>query len=57
MSTLSPRRTYTQRDCQELSSHLMHLKDLPIQCKKFPTVTSDLKRRDTDATHGSELLS
>lgn len=57
MSSMAPRRMYTQEDCMELSSHLMHLKDLPVQCKKFPNVANDLKRRDTDMTHGSEVLS
>jgi hypothetical protein len=56
MSTLSPRRM-SQKDCMELSSHLMHLKDLPMQCQQFPSVTSDLRRRDSDTTHGSEVLS
>mmetsp|Transcript_11387 Transcript_11387/g.14998 ORF Transcript_11387/g.14998 Transcript_11387/m.14998 type:complete len:88 (+) Transcript_11387:112-375(+) len=48
---------YTQVQCASLAKHLEHLKQLPTQCTQYKEITSDLKRRDSDTTHGSEFLS
>lgn len=36
--------------CKELSSHLVHLRNLPVQCQKYNDVVDDLKKRDVDDT-------
>lgn len=51
------RPIYTQSTCQEAAMHLSHLKQLPPSCLKYQEVAADLRRRDTDTTHGSEILS
>jgi hypothetical protein len=47
---------YDHAKCQELASHLGHLKSLPAPCLKYKDVTTDLKRRDTDTTHPTQFL-
>lgn len=48
---------YNHDFCKELASHMIHLKSLPTECIKFTDVSSDLKRRDTDTTHPTQILS
>lgn len=55
MSPRSPR--YTRDSCKELSSHLIHLSSLPTECRKYGEITADLKRRDSDTTHPTQILS
>ncbi|KAL7566245.1 hypothetical protein ACA910_011308 [Epithemia clementina (nom. ined.)] len=50
-------RNYTRIECASIASHLVHLKQLPMQCMKYKDVANDLRRRDSDTTHGSEVLS
>lgn len=50
-------REFTRQECASIASHLIHYKQLPMQCVKFNDVATDLKRRDSDTTHGSEFLS
>ena len=52
-----PEINYTHDYCQSLASHLQHLKNLPKECQKFEDVRNDLKRRDSDTTHPSSILS
>jgi hypothetical protein len=47
---------YDHAKCQELASHLGHLKSLPTPCLKYTDVANDLKRRDTDTTHPTQFL-
>ncbi|KAL7557332.1 hypothetical protein ACA910_003241 [Epithemia clementina (nom. ined.)] len=51
------KRYYTHKDCETMASHLLHVNQLPTQCLKFQDVTANLKRRDSDTTHGSSVLS
>lgn len=53
----TPLREYDHAYCQELASHLSHMKSLPEQCKQYPDVKADLQRRDTDTTHPTQILS
>ena len=43
--------------CKELSSHLVHLRNLPVQCKKYRDVVDDLKKRDVDDTANTADMS
>ena len=43
--------------CKELSSHLVHLRNLPVQCKKYKDVVDDLKKRDMDDTANAADMS
>jgi hypothetical protein len=43
--------------CSEMARHMMHLSSLPAECMKYKDITSDLKRRDTDTTHPTQVLS
>lgn len=43
--------------CKELSSHLVHLRNLPVQCKKYNDVVNDLKKRDVDDTANTADMS
>lgn len=36
---------------------MMHYKSLPMECKKFGDIAADLKRRDSDTTDPTSLLS
>jgi len=56
-NTLDSHVKYDREHCAQLASHLTHLKYLPKECRKFQDITMDLKRRDSDTTHGSEVLS
>jgi hypothetical protein len=47
-------RTY----CEQIASHMMHVKDLPMECQtKYIDIVNELKRRDTDTTHPTQFLS
>ena len=52
-----PKHTYTHDDCAELAKHMQHLKSLPAECMKYQDVKTDLKRRDTDTTDPTQILS
>jgi len=49
--------THTHDTCKELASHLIHFKSLPMECRKFTDVVVDLKRRDSDSTDPTQVLS
>lgn len=40
----------------ELARHLMHESALPVQCQKYSDVVVDLRRRDSDTTHPTQVL-
>ena len=42
--------------CKELAKHMVHFSSLPNECKAYQDVASDLKRRETDTTHPSQIL-
>jgi len=48
---------YSHKMCQEMASHMVHVKNLPEGCKKYKDVMSDLQRRDSDTTHPTQFLS
>ena len=50
-------KKYSRQECESIASHLMHLNQLPVQCMKYKEVALDLKRRDSDTTHGTAILS
>ena len=55
---MSPRRNdYSRQECANIAKHLSHYKHLPMECSQFRDVALDLKRRDSDTTHGSAFLS
>ena len=43
--------------CQEFSKHVLHPHMLPKECQKFRDVVSNLKRRETDTTPSTSILS
>jgi hypothetical protein len=51
-----PKATYNRDTCAKLAPHLMHFKDMPPECHQFPDIAYDLKRRDSDTTHPSSVL-
>ena len=51
------KKKFSHDFCSELAQHLIHLKNLPVQCKKYTDVVTDLKKRDVDDTHGTADLS
>ena len=53
----SSHRQYDYVYCSELAQHLASSKSLPSECMKFKDLYSDLKRRDTDTTHPTQILS
>jgi hypothetical protein len=53
---LSPRK-YDHESCQELASHLINAKGLPAQCLQYTDVVTMIRRRETDRTDGTEILS
>jgi hypothetical protein len=54
---LQPKKTYTKTECEALSSHLIHLKSLPQQCMQYTDIATELRRRDSDTTHPTQILS
>ena len=48
---------YTHDYCQELAKHMVHLKSLPAECKKYKDVAGVLKRRETDDVDATQILS
>ena len=50
-------KPYDHDTCMNLSQHLMHFKDMPMECRQYADVAADLKRRDSDTTHPSSVLS
>jgi len=52
----SPRK-YDHDSCQELAAHLINAKGLPAQCKQYTDVVTTIRRRETDRTDGTEILS
>jgi hypothetical protein len=57
IGTSSAARVYDHSTCQELARHMIHFGSLPDNCKEYPDVVADLKRRDTDNTHPTQVLS
>lgn len=43
--------------CQDLASHMVHLKSLPEGCRAYADISADLQRRDSDTTHPTQFLS
>lgn len=56
MSTTPPRK-YDYLSCAELASHLTKTKQVPPECNKFTDIMSSIRRRETDSTNGTEILS
>ena len=54
---LSPRRKYDYLVCREMASHVSNTKQLPIECAKYLDIVSMVQRRETDRSHGSDVLS
>ena len=48
---------FTHDFCAELSDHLVHLKNLPVQCNKYTDVVDKMKKKDKDTTPGTADLS
>jgi hypothetical protein len=55
--SLKSRGKYDYLTCQELAAHLVNAKQLPPQCSQYRDVVTNLRRRETDTTHGTEVLS
>jgi hypothetical protein len=54
---MDSRKVVDRSYCEELASHLVHAKDLPVECQqKYTDVYNELKRRDTDTTHPTQFL-
>mmetsp|Transcript_23498 Transcript_23498/g.65369 ORF Transcript_23498/g.65369 Transcript_23498/m.65369 type:complete len:91 (+) Transcript_23498:75-347(+) len=51
------KKAYSRQECATLATHLERFSQLPSQCVKFKEIASDLRRRDSDTTHGSQVLS
>ena len=43
--------------CAEMAQHLMHVKDLPVECGIYRDIVQDVQRRDMDMTHPTQFLS
>jgi hypothetical protein len=50
------RVTYDHSTCQQLASRLSHYRSLPAECKSYPDVVTELKRRDSDNTHPTQYF-
>mmetsp|Transcript_18925 Transcript_18925/g.41235 ORF Transcript_18925/g.41235 Transcript_18925/m.41235 type:complete len:93 (-) Transcript_18925:1597-1875(-) len=48
---------FTHDFCAELSDHLVHFKNLPVQCNKYTDVVDKMKKKDKDTTPGTADLS
>jgi hypothetical protein len=57
MNIGAEKHTYDRKHCEELASHLVHLKNLPAECMKYQDIASDLKRRDSDTSHPTQWMS
>jgi hypothetical protein len=55
-SASSPPRSYDFLVCQEMASRMNKNSQLPAACQKYPDIVSNLRRRETDTTHGTEIL-
>mmetsp|Transcript_19091 Transcript_19091/g.33635 ORF Transcript_19091/g.33635 Transcript_19091/m.33635 type:complete len:89 (-) Transcript_19091:364-630(-) len=51
------KKMWDHDSCAELGRHLLHPSSLPKECKQFSDVVLSLKRRDTDSTHPTSLMS
>lgn len=49
-------KKYSHDYCHELAQHLIHTNALPMECRKYIDVVSDLKRRDTDTSHPTQWM-
>jgi hypothetical protein len=56
-----PNQTKEEMDrghCESLAQHVLRAKDLPMDCQmKYSDLVQTIKRRETDTTHPSHLLS
>jgi hypothetical protein len=50
-------RQYDRSYCSELAQHVVSSRSLPNECLKFQDIIGELKRRDSDTTHASQILS
>lgn len=50
-------KKYTRQECAELARHLIHEKNLPKQCQQYSEVVVDVRRRDSDTTDPTSILS
>ena len=52
-----PKKTYNKKECTELAKHMFRESALPAQCQKFEDIVVDLRRRDSDTTDPTSILS
>jgi hypothetical protein len=53
-----PPKVMDRMYCEHIANHMMHVKDLPMDCQtKYMDIVNELKRRDTDTTHPTQFLS
>ena len=48
---------HDRTSCAQMAQHLMHVKDLPVECGIYRDIVQDVQRRDIDTTHPSQFLS
>ncbi|GKY92273.1 hypothetical protein MPSEU_000198400 [Mayamaea pseudoterrestris] len=51
------KQSHDHDTCRKMSEHLLHFKDMPVDCLQYSDVAFELKRRDSDTTHPSSMLS
>lgn len=47
----------TQEACAEMAAHVLHARNLPVQCKDYKDIVNSITSRETDATDPTSLLS
>ena len=58
MDSVLPNVVMDRTFCENVASHMMHAKDLPVECQsKYSDIVQEMKRRDTDTTHPTQFLS
>jgi len=48
---------YSKETCEDLTKHLMHVKNIPQQCMKFRDIVHSVESNDKDRTHPTSWLS
>ena len=48
---------YSKETCEDLTKHLMHVKNIPQQCMKFRDIVHSVESNEKDRTHPTSWLS
>jgi hypothetical protein len=54
---MDTRKVYTKDMCSQLAQHVMHARNLPVECMKFNDIVRNLKEKEEDLNHPTSWMS